>query len=149
MIWIPIRHCLLELLLLYFMWGEPAWPIYYRIPYIPIIYLDWYLNALATMRVFECGIHDMIVLACMEFSATYRSRWLGPFVGVSELNLILGSGAGGFCVIWAQPYGAPVAGARWFLRESWGVRRAIPVMGADRGPCWWIRTWMEILASAT
>ena len=50
--WIPIRHCLLELLWLYFVcvrWTYMAYLFTVFLAYL--CYLDWFVNALATMRV--------------------------------------------------------------------------------------------------
>ena len=68
MTWISIRHCLLEFLLLTCVCVRQACMAYlYTVFIASLLYLDWLLDALVTMRENGYGkFYDMIVLACLR-----------------------------------------------------------------------------------
>ena len=119
---------------------ELAWPLCLPYSLLTYIYLVL-LNAIATMSgILVWGIYVVIVLACVK---------LPPHMG--DGDRVVSGGEQTFprssdwelgIVCWARSYWAPVMGDRhlWRVRgcsfgNYGGVRRAIPVMGADCRSC--------------
>ena len=149
-VWIPIRHCLLVLLSLYYYYDEMNLHSLFIYQYS----LHTHITSIEFIRFFGYHVYVyvygyvwdfvMIILAWVEIHI-----WelvIRDFSGGERIDLAKG-------VSWDTLRntcgGCRIPSGKRSFGNHRGVRGAIPVIGANRGPSHRMRTGMEILASAT